>query len=270
MEMKTTFLAGAAVLSLAAAAPASAADGFSFAYRGRIDPEGAAMPETVEAVFSLYDKASGGEAAWTATNAVFPSADGVFQCELAGDGLAAAFTNAGARFLGVTLGDGEEQHPRQEILSAPLAERADTAVALLSGGSVGTLDAPEIVAGAAAFRDLQVDGTLALEGSDAALQLTRAAVSGTLALRKAGADSRVSIFRDAPPDEYALNGLSTGTVLFRTDSGGVMTVLSDPAHWNDAGAVPCATWAVPPGDVRPPFDVAHPVRVYFYPFGASN
>ena len=265
--MNTKTWIGAALLSLAAAA-ASAADGFSFVYRGRIDPEGATMPETVQAVFSLYAEQNGGSPAWTATNAVRPSANGVFQCELGGDGLAAAFTNAGARFLGVVLGDGEEQHPRQEILAAPLAERVGTVDALASGGSVGTLDAPEVVARSAVFRDLRVDGALSLEGSGAALQLTRAAVSGTLALRKGG--GTVSVFRDAKPDSYELTGLSTDTILFHTDSGGIVTVLSAPGHWGDSDAVPCACWAVPPGDVRPPFDVGHPVRVYFHPFGASN
>lgn len=264
--MNTKTWIGAALLSLAAAA-ASAADGFSFVYRGRIDPEGATMPETVQAVFSLYAEQNGGSPAWTATNAVRPSADGVFQCELGGDGLAAAFTNAGARFLGVMLGDGEEQHPRQEILAAPLAACAATTGRLVPGGSVGTLDAPSVVAANATFHTLQVDGPLDLSGAGAALRVDWTNVSGTLRLRRSG---RVSVFRDARPDSYAFESLSTDTALFHTDSGGVLTVLSNPSHWGDPDAIPCACWAVPPGDVYPPVDVPHPVQVYFYPFGASN
>lgn len=264
--MNTKTWIGAVLLSLAAAA-APAGDGFSFVYRGRIDPDGVTMPETVEAVFSLYTALAGGAPEWTSTNAVFPSADGVFQCELGGDGLAAAFTNAGARFLGVALAGGEEQHPRQEILAAPLAARAATAGGLVPGGSIGTLDAPSVVAASATFHALQVNGPLDFYAAGSSLRLDRTEIAGALRLRRSG---RVSVFRDAMPDHYSFESLSTGTVLFRTESGGVLTVLSDPSHWGDSDAVPCACWAVPPGDVSPPFDVGHPVRVYFYPFGASN
>ena len=201
--MNTKTFPGAALPALlalaAAASPALADGGFSFAYRGRIDPEGAAMPETVQAVFSLYAEPDGGAPLWAATNAVRPSADGVFQLELSGDGLAAAFTNAGARFLGVALAGGEEQHPRQEILAAPLAERAAAAGALAPGGTVGLLDAPDVVAANATFRDLCVDGPLALDGSGASLQVGRTAVSGTLRLRKASGDAHVLVFRNAAP-----------------------------------------------------------------------
>lgn len=264
--MNTKTWIGAALLSLAAAA-APAGDGFSFVYRGRIAPAGATMPETVQAVFSLYAEQDGGSPEWTATNAVFPSADGVFQCELGGDGLAAAFTNAGARFLGVALAGGEEQHPRQEILAAPLAGRAATAGGLVPGGSVGTLDAPSVVAASATFHALQVNGPLDFYAAGSSLRVDRTEIDGALRLRRSG---RVSVFRDAPPEHYDFQSLSTGTVLFRTESGGVLTVLSDPSRWGDPGAIPCACWAVPPGDVRPPVDVPHRVRVYFYPFGASN
>ena len=260
-----------ALLALSAASPALAGGGFSFAYRGRIDPEGAAMPETVEAVFSLYAESDGGAPLWSATNAVRPSADGVFQLELAGDGLAAAFTNAGARFLGVALGGGEEQHPRQEILAAPLAERAAAAEALAPGAAIGLLDAPDVVAADATFLSLQVDGPFALDGSGASLQVGRTAVSGTLRLKKSSGNSRVSVFRNAAPEHYAPNSLAAGTVLFHTDSGGVVTVVSRPESWRNPNGEPCcATWAVPPGDFAAPFGVDHPVDVWFYPFGASN
>lgn len=262
-----------ALLALAAAAPSARAEGgFSFAYRGRIDPKGAAMPETVEAVFSLYAEADGGAPLWSATNAVFPSADGVFQLELAGDGLAAAFTNAGARFLGVALGGGEEQHPRQEILAAPLAARAATAAAPAPGASVGLLDAPDVVAAAATFHGLGLEGPLALEGSGASLQVSRALVHGTLKLRKGADGAHVSVLRNAEPDHWQLDRLETGTTLFTTDSGGLVTIVSNTNDWTPRSSfVPCcATWAIPPGDFAPPFAVDHPVNVWFYPFGASN
>ena len=270
--MNTKTFPGAALLALLSlASPARADGGFSFAYRGRIDPEGAAMPETVQAVFSLYAESDGGAPLWTATNAVLPGADGAFQLELSGDGLAAAFTNAGARFLGVALGGGEEQHPRQEILAAPLADRAAAAGALAPGGTIGLLDAPAVVAADATFRDLRVDGPLALDGSGASLQVGRTAVSGTLRLRKASGAARVSVLRNAAPDHYRVDSLTAGTVLFRTDSGGLVTVVSRSDYWRNPNVEPCcATWAVPPGDFAPPFGVDHPVDVWFYPFGASN
>ena len=249
-------------------ASASAAENeFSFVYRGRLDTSRTeTLPETVDAVFTLYDEDEA--PVWTMTKTVMPGANGVFQCELGGEGLANALAS-GAKSLGIKLGDGEEQHPRQQILDTPLAERAQFAAALLKNGTAVTVVSTNVVASSARFAGLRVNGPFEV-GNDATLQIDTTHVSGTLALKKGNAT--VSVFRNAEPDAYTFDdGIFTTNILFRTESGGVVTVLSDAGHWNDTdGAAPCVSWPVPPGDVYPLFDLSHPVRVYFYPFGASN
>ena len=242
-------------------------DGFSFVYRGRIDPKrGSSLPETLDAVFSLYYEEQGSTEAWTATNTIMPSADGVFQCALSGAGLSGALSG-GARFLGIALGGGEEQHPRQKLLDAPLADRAKVASRLLKDGTAITIDATNIVATAARFQDLRVNGPLTV-GSDVALQIAKTKVSGTLVLKKGNAT--VSVFSNADPRKDSFDWLATTNLMFHTDFGGVVTILSDPGHWDDPGAAPCVTFPVPPGDVYPPFDLPHRATVYFYPFGTTN
>ena len=64
------------------------AEDFAFTYRGCIN--GTSIPNRVDVQFALYEKATGGSPLWSTTNSVMPSADGVFQCELAGEGLRAS------------------------------------------------------------------------------------------------------------------------------------------------------------------------------------
>ena len=91
-------------LAVAVCACAYAADDFAFTYRGRINPVGITMPGTVDVAFSLYAEPAGGDALWTCeVKDVRTSTNGFFQCQLAGDGLAAAMTAHGARFIGVKI-----------------------------------------------------------------------------------------------------------------------------------------------------------------------
>ena len=101
-------LAVACLLVAASASCAFGGDDFAFAYRGTIN--GATIPERVDVQFALYDRAVGGSPLWSTTNSVMPSADGVFQCELAGEGLAAAQLQHPAQVLaGEELPGGAQQ-----------------------------------------------------------------------------------------------------------------------------------------------------------------
>ncbi len=265
--MNTAFTAILAAIAICA----HAEEDFSFVYRGRINPAGVTMPATVPVTYSLYKDANGGDPAWTGTEAVRPNSDGLFQCMLSGDGVAAAFTNANARFLGVSINGEAEQYPRQEIFAAPVVDRSIMADQLMPGGTVDTMDTSAIWAKNATFGSLTVTGNLKLEGGSASITISSASLENDTCSLRLKKGERVSIFRNSAPDSFEFNSLNTGTRMFHTGSGGFVTVMSkDRNYWDNSDGVPCVTWAVGSGDVYPPFNVGHPVKVYFYPFGASN
>ena len=263
-------------LAVAAFAGAYASDDFAFTYRGRINPVGISMPSAVDVTFSLYASSSGGDALWTGVvNGVRPSANGLFQCQLAGEGLAEAMTAHGARFIGVKIGGGDEERPRQEILVAPLASRAQVAGALTDDGSVGRIEAPQIEAQAISLGRTTVAEKLS--SGDVANALTIDKVSfagddGDSLTMKAGGGIRV--FRDAKPVTKKFDKVETSTTLFSASenaTGGAVVLRSHYKRdfgFNDGSA--CITWIVGPGEVKPLFKVGHPIHVYFYPFGTAN
>lgn len=259
----------AALAILAAFSPcAFGADGFAFTYRGCL--KGASIPDRVEVQFALYERATGGAALWTGTNTVMPTADGVFQCELAGEGLAAAFTNANARFLGVSIGGEAEHYPRQEVFAAPVADLAESATRLAPGGSVGKVEAGKLSAQTMSIASLSLGGDLTFTkpGTTFTLSSARLVSGGTLTLKKGG---EVSLLKQSAPQSYLFSSIYVNKPMFYTSSGGLVTVMSESRDdWDKSDGVPCVTWAVSPGNICPPFSVTHPVKVYFYPFGAAN
>ncbi|MBQ1429769.1 MAG: hypothetical protein IIZ06_08890, partial [Kiritimatiellae bacterium] len=73
------------------------------------------------------------------------------------------------------------------------------------------------------------------------------------------------------PQSYLFSSIYVNKPMFYTSSGGLVTVMSESRDdWDKSDGVPCVTWAVSPGNICPPFSVTHPVKVYFYPFGAAN
>lgn len=244
------------------------ADDFAFTYRGCL--KGSSIPDRVEVQFALYERAVGGAALWTGTNTVMPTADGVFQCELAGEGLAAAFTNANSRFLGVRIGGEAEHYPRQEVFAAPVADLAESATRLAPGGSAEEVDVGNLSAQTMSIASLHLYGNLAFTkpGTTFTLTSARIATGGTLTLKKGGG---VSLLKQSAPQSYSFSSIYSDRPMFYTASGGLVTVMSESRdNWDAADGVPCVTWAVSPGNICPPFSVTHPVKVYFYPFGAAN
>ena len=255
---------------------AGAADDFALTYRGRIDPVGIAMPGEIDVTFRLYDRFAGGDAVWSAVRSVRPSTNGLFQCQLSGDGLASALTGSNARFIGVTFGDsGDEQYPRQEILVSPCAAVAQKASRLAPGGIVDRLEAAQIEADSILLGNYrtEVSGKFKLADSENALTLDKAAFDhrgGTLTL-KAGS---LRVFGDANPVAKRFETVTTGTVMFtagENKTGGAVVFMSDyKRDWGYSDGAACITWVVGPGEVNPLYDVGHPVRVYLYPFGTAN
>ena len=210
------------------------AEDFAFTYRGCIN--GTSIPNRVDVQFALYEKATGGSPLWSTTNSVMPSADGVFQCELAGEGLAAAFTNANARFIGVRIGNEAELYPRQEVFAAPLVDQAESAASLAPNGSAERVYVTNLCAQTMSLGWLDLYGNLVFTKPTSSLTLT---------------DAR---------------NWDGSTLILK-----LVTVMSaSSSDWDRADSVPCVTWAVSPGNIYPPFSVGHPVKVYFYPFGTAN
>lgn len=140
----TTSLIAALVLG----ATAFAAEDYAFVYRGRITSESGntAIPSEIQVKYSLYKGEYDKTPVWTQTKTEKPSAEGAFQSILSGDGLQAAFLDNGAHYLGVTLGNAPEQTPRQEVLSAPLADYAERVSAAPHSANFVEANVRELVA----------------------------------------------------------------------------------------------------------------------------
>lgn len=244
------------------------AEDFAFTYRGCIN--GTSIPNRVDVQFALYEKATGGSPLWSTTNSVMPSADGVFQCELAGEGLAAAFTNANARFIGVRIGNEAELYPRQEVFAAPLVDQAESAASLAPNGSAERVYVTNLCAQTMSLGWLDLYGNLVFTKPTSSLTLTYARNwdGSTLILKKGG---EVSLLKPTAPLKYTFESIAVNRAMFKTTSGGLVTVMSSSRdNWDGEDGMPCVTWAVSPGYIHPPINVNHPVTVYFYPFGAAN
>ncbi|MFH2055938.1 MAG: tail fiber domain-containing protein [bacterium] len=107
------------------------------------NPEGAAVPNAeYNAVFSIYDVASGGSPLWTETRTI-GTVDGVFSI-IVGSGTPIPgdlFANSNL-FLGIRVEGDPELAPRQRLVTAPYAFRAlnaDTADYALAGAGGGSV-----------------------------------------------------------------------------------------------------------------------------------
>lgn len=163
--MKMKRLAAFSLAALAAALPALAVEEFAFVYRGRITAQSGTVPEELEVRYALYRGENDQTAVWSQTKVERPGANGVFQSVLSGDGLKAAFLDAKARYLGVTLGtNGVERTPRQEVVAAPLAAYAERVAEAPSGTRFVEASAKAVRAGTLSAGSLAVTEALDLGG----------------------------------------------------------------------------------------------------------
>jgi hypothetical protein len=105
-------------------------------YQGRLtDPGGTPITASVPMVFKLYTVSSGGAAIYTDTQTV-SVANGIFNVAI-GSVTPLNLPFDVPYYLGVKVGADAEMTPRQAVLTAAYAQRADMANALTTGGTAG-------------------------------------------------------------------------------------------------------------------------------------
>lgn len=151
----------------------------SIVYRGRLykgakaDTTDFEKGTTYKMAFRLYNLQNGGDPLYTfVSNSVPVSRDGNFEVCLEGSEVDALFTNRTV-YVGLSIGDANELVPRRQILSLPLAGRADTADAIGENPYVGSLTAKELQAKRLSAGTLEVKGNLKTTstGDQAAIQM---------------------------------------------------------------------------------------------------
>ena len=148
-----------AVVAFLLAACAMAYDDVQVTYRGRVTLNNEEVTRAVPMTFRLYRTKGDAEASWTMTKDSVSVDHGLFQVALAGNGLAEVIDAGNAKWIGVTIGDGKEQYPRQELLAAPLVGKAALVPRLAASPSVQTASVSRVEA-----KTLTVSGRLSIGG----------------------------------------------------------------------------------------------------------
>ena len=155
---------------LMAAAYVLAFEDVQVTYRGRIWENGAApAAQTVSMAFRLYEKKKDVTPSWTMEiPAVRIGTNGFFQVALRGEGLAEAIDRGSVNWVGVSIGGGKEQYPRQALMASPCASKAAIAECLADSPSVRTASVVSVATKTLAVSALSVDGTVTSPSSAAA------------------------------------------------------------------------------------------------------
>ena len=162
-----------------AAFAANAYDDVQVMYRGRLRENGVApAAQTVSMTFNIYARKQSSEPAWTMeVPEVRIDTNGFFQVALRGPNLAAAIDAGKANWIGVTIGGGREQYPRQALMASPCASKAAIAERLADSPSVKTAVVARVATDTFAVSELSVDGAVKSSLSAAApvdVKLTKA------------------------------------------------------------------------------------------------
>lgn len=263
------FLAVAACAAL----PAAADEDFAFTYRAHITAPGT-LPEELDVTYSLYRNDDDTVPVWTQTKTEHPSASGVFQSVLEGDGLQAAFEEQEARFLGIRLGgtNAVEQFPRQEILANPLADFADVVLQASASPTFGDVTVGTLAAETLSSGTLSVTDTLTLsDGVVLTLEGVTVGENKTLTVKEPS-NGTVTLF-SGPPHSYTIstdNLIEAGTELFDGEimKGGLLVfTTTEDIFVGREYSVPGATVPVAPGVVKTPVPIQGPAEFWFYEFG---
>ncbi|MBQ3288008.1 MAG: hypothetical protein IJH50_01190 [Kiritimatiellae bacterium] len=233
----------------------AAASAFSFedvqvTYRGRVRENGVApAAQTVSMTFRLYAKKSDSAPSWTTDiPAVRIDTNGLFQVALRGEGLAGAIDAGRANWIGVSIGGGREQYPRQALTASPFASKATVAERLADSPSVRTASVARVTTKTLAVSALSVDGAVTGPSSAAApvdVKLTKPwwtlPVKGNVRFFS-GADPR-----DLGTQTASGGGCSFGTAdcncvaLFTSESSDIMPGMSLFFKKNETITIPSAT-----------------------------
>ena len=203
-----------ALAALMAAVCALAFDDVQITYRGRLRENGAApAAQTVSMSFRLYAKKKDATPSWTTElPEVRLDTNGLFQVALRGAGLAEALDAGKVNWIGVAIGGGKEQYPRQALLASPRASRAAIAERLADSPSVKTASVTRVATKTFAVSDLSVGGTVTSPPSAAApvdVKLTKP--WWTLAVK-----GNVRFFSGANPRDLGTQTASGGGCSFGT------------------------------------------------------
>ena len=205
-----------AVIALTlAAADLAAFDDVQVTYRGRLRENGK-NPEaqTVSMTFRLYAGKDDTSDLWMSEpTSVAIDTNGLFQTALAGDGLARAIA-AGANWIGVTVGTGKEQYPRQELLASPWTEKAALADALAPSPSISTAAGERAeIASLSSSGAIEVAGELSMPSSESFVLMDVNVTRDGMTLPVKGT---VKFFSRAAPRDLGTKTSSGGAVDFGT------------------------------------------------------
>ena len=215
------------ILLALATASAAAYDDVQVTYRGRLKENGAApAAQTVSMRFCLYATKRDATPAWTTEiPAVRIDHNGLFQVALRGEGLAAVIDGGRANWIGVSVGGGKEQYPRQALLAHPFASAAATAERLVRSPSVGTAAVERVEAESLAVSALSVGGAMTLPPSAAAVPVD---VKLTKAWWTLPVKGKVRFFSGASPRDLGVQTASQGGCSFgNADSNGAALFTSE-------------------------------------------
>lgn len=149
---------------LCAALSAAAYDGMQLVYRGRLKMAGAQpSAQTLPMTFSVYATKSDTTPAWSVqVSDVAVNADGFFQVALEGDGLREAVDAGKAQWIGVSVDNGKEQYPRQELMASAWAAKAALAESLASSPSVATAEVKRVAAKTLSAKSIAATGSVSV------------------------------------------------------------------------------------------------------------
>ena len=238
-----------AVVAFLLAACVLAYDDVQVTYRGRVTLNNEEVTRTVPMTFRLYRAKGDAEASWTLTKASVSIEDGLFQVALGGNGLAEVIDAGQAKWIGVTIGNGKEQYPRQELLASPLVRKAAIVPRLAVSPSVQTASVSRVEAKALTVADrLSIGGGVKLpkDSTPASMNVVVTKPRYTLPLR-----GNVRFFSGAQPRSLDTQtasggGCSFGTAdcncaaLFRTVGSDVMPGMTLLFKKGEALEVPSA------------------------------
>lgn len=201
------------IAALMIAVCALAFDDVQVTYRGRLRENGGIpSPQTVSMRFSLYAEKKDATPSWTAViPAVGIDHDGLFQVALRGEGLAGVIDEGRANWIGVAIGDGKEQYPRQALTANPHAERAEVAERLADSPSVKTAAVGRVEAKTLSASSIAIGGTMSIPKTSAIppvdVKLTK--TWWTLPVK-----GNVRFFSGATPRDLGLTIVSGGACSF--------------------------------------------------------
>lgn len=269
--MKTAYLAFVCVLATAFA-PVGAEEP-SIVYRGKLvsavngeDVDFGAATFQKRLMFSLYDRAEGGEALWTSNVTASVSRDGTFAVELTDDALAGVVkAHPDGLWVGLRVGEAhQELFPRRAVLSVPLVGSAVRAERPAAGAVVGRLETAEVKATGRFSAGSLRTKTLASRTSANAVTVDAIGVAEgarTKILRGGG----VSVFSESPLRELAtVTAPRKNQVLATADSDGVALLHS--VNGGDMRVAGCCQFCRAGDRIVCPTDTRDTVRVSFRDF----